>query len=187
MALRSEADVDAAQRETALERAFEELFRQYHSVIVAAAFNRLSNERDAEDAAAEVFSAAWRLRADQAAPVFTLPWLYGTLRNIVGNEYRRRDRTAARFEKASIMAIGHAPDAAADDGARDVQRAIANLDMADRELIWMAYWEDLTGEEIAAILGCSHTALRVRLHRAKRRLRAALAPDQSARSTGGTS
>ena len=41
----------------------------------------------------------------------------------------------------------------------------------DRELIYMAYWEDLKRNEMAAILGCSATAVRLRLMRAKRRLK----------------
>lgn len=44
---------------------FEELFRTYHPVILAAAFNRLSDMSDAEDAAAEVFALAWRRRKDR--------------------------------------------------------------------------------------------------------------------------
>lgn len=58
--------------------------------------------------------------------------------------------------------------------------------MNERELIWMAYWEELTGEEMASIVGCSHAALRVRLHRAKRRLRSALGMIDTTRTEGGT-
>ncbi len=123
MVLESETEADVAERLATVRDAFEELFRLYHPVIVVAAYNRLSNQGDAEDAAAEVFGAAWRLRAD-AMSVFTLPWLYGTLRNVVGNEYRRRSRSAARVEKAIETAVGHAHDEGADDDARDVQRAL---------------------------------------------------------------
>lgn len=185
MELQPETEADAAVGASVADHRFEALFRDYHRVILSAAYNRLNDRRDAEDAAAEVFSAAWRLRANPGM-VFTLPWLYGTLRNIVGHEYRRRVRTAARLEKVARNAANSTPDAAADDDARDVQRAILNLDAVDRELIWMAYWEELTGEEIAAILGCSHAALRVRLHRARRRLRAALETNDPTPSIGGS-
>lgn len=176
-------ELGADERVISCVRAFEALFRQYHSTILALAYNRLSHARDAEDAAAEVFSAAWRLRHDSGS-VFTPAWLYGALRNVVGNEYRRRDRSAARLEKAAGAAVDCVPDVAADDDARDLQRAILTLGLDDRELIWMVYWEDLTSDEIAAILDCSDAALRVRLHRAKRRLKTALEANHSPRSEG---
>lgn len=156
------------------ESAFEALFRTYHPVIVAAAYNRLSDASDAEDAAAEVFAQAWR-RRDDAAHVFTVTWLYSALRNVVGNQYRARDRHARRVERSGLDAPRTTePDSDSDD-VFDVRAAVNRLDAADRELIWMTYWEDLTREEIADILGCNQAALRVRLHRARKRLAAELA------------
>ncbi|KRC62464.1 hypothetical protein ASE14_01090 [Agromyces sp. Root81] len=154
------------------ERAFDELFRAHHRTILQAAYHRLNNVRDAEDAAAEVFSVAWRNRANAPA-IYTLPWLYGVLRNVVGVEYRRRGRAGLRDdqdERPSDDVL--APDAA--DDARDLRRVVASLHPADRELIWMAYWEDLARSEMAEILGCSQAAVRVRLLRARHRLKTAL-------------
>lgn len=158
-----------------VEGAFEELFRAYHPVIVAAAFNRLSDVSDAEDAAAEVFAQAWR-RRDAADHVFTIEWLYVTLRNVVGNHYRSRTRHHRRVERAGRhhpTPVDGATDAAT-DAVLDVRAAVNRLDPADRELIWMAYWEDLSREEIARILGCTPATLRVRLHRARKKLQDAL-------------
>lgn len=154
--------------------AFQELFRTYHPVIVAAAFNRLSDVSDAEDAAAEVFAQAWR-RRDAATHVFTIEWLYATLRNVVGNHYRGRLRHRRRVERAT----GHHPIQveSVSDADLDVRAAVNRLDPADRELIWMAYWEDLSREEIARILGCTPATLRVRLHRARKKLQDALGED----------
>ncbi|GLU89566.1 sigma-70 family RNA polymerase sigma factor [Agromyces sp. NBRC 114283] len=162
-----------AQRLAAGEREFEELFRTYHAVIVAAAFNRLSDRTDAEDAAAEVFAQAWRRRDD--AQVFTLAWLYATLRNIVGNTYRGRSRHLRRAERVEHEV--EAQHALASEDVLEVRLAVNRLDEADREVIWMAYWEDLGREEMAEILGCSIAAVRVRLHRARRRLEQLLALD----------
>lgn len=150
-----------------VERAFEDLFRTYHSVIVAAAFNRLSDVSDAEDAAAEVFAQAWR-RREEAEHVFTIAWLYSTLRNVVGNQYRGRARHARRVVRAGDRSREVVDDAR--DDVLDVRAAVNRLDPPDRELIWMAYWEDLSREEIAQILGCTPTTLRVRLHRARKKL-----------------
>jgi len=47
--------------------------------------------------------------------------------------------------------------------------ALARLDEADRELVTLVAWEQLDRDQIAAMLGCSRAAVRVRLHRARRR------------------
>lgn len=156
--------------------AFEELFRTYHPVIVAAAFNRLSDISDAEDAAAEVFAQAWR-RREAADHVFTIEWLYVSLRNVVGNHYRSRTRHHRRVERAGQH--HPAPVEGASDAVLDVRAAVNRLDPADRELIWMAYWEDLSREEIARILACTPATLRVRLHRARKKLQDALSEGAS--------
>lgn len=145
-------------------------------MIVAAAFNRLSDISDAEDAAAEVFAQAWR-RREAADHVFTIEWLYVSLRNVVGNHYRSRTRHHRRVERAGQH--HPAPVEGASDAVLDVRAAVNRLDPADRELIWMAYWEDLSREEIARILGCTPATLRVRLHRARKKLQDALSEGAS--------
>lgn len=155
-----------------IDPAFEELFRTYHPVIVAAAFNRLSDRSDAEDAAAEVFAQAWRRRSE-ATQVYTVAWLYATLRNVVGSQYRGRARHSRRVKRAESHWPG--PVEIARDEILDVRAAVFSLDPSDRELIWMAHWEDLTRDEMAQILGCTPAALRVRLHRARKSLAAILA------------
>ncbi|WP_395245554.1 RNA polymerase sigma factor [Agromyces sp. MMS24-K17] len=166
------------------EREFADLFRTYHSVIVRAAFNRLSDRSDAEDAAAEVFALAWRRRGESEG-VLTIAWLYATLRNVVGNQYRGRQRHARRVENAQTASDIAAFDSR--DEVLDMRAAVSRLEPVDRELIWMAYWEDLSREEIAQVLGCTPAALRVRLHRARKRLAEALSPTSSVEEASWTS
>ena len=165
---------------------FEALFRTYHPVILAAAFNRLSDMSDAEDAAAEVFTLAWRRRTDHPEAL-TIAWLYTTLRNVVGNQYRGR----ARHERRLVSARDHytAAETSVPDEAMQVRAAVLQLDVSDRELIWMAYWEDLTRDEMAQVLSCSAATLRVRLYRARKRLQEILsdAADETAKEVAWTS
>lgn len=126
---------------------------------------------DAEDAAAEVFALAWRRRKDRP-DVLTIAWLYATLRNVVGNQYRGRARHERRV--ASARALYKGAVTSAPDEVMQVRAAVLQLDASDRELIWMAYWEDLTRDEMAQILGCSAATLRVRLYRARKRLQEVL-------------
>lgn len=153
-------------------RAFEDLFHAYHSAILTAAFNRLNDRGDAEDVAAEVFTAAWRHRTEHEL-VFTLRWLYATLRNVVGNEYRRRTRATRRYQRLATEAA-ESTLVAVDDESIMLRQIVSTLRPEDRELIWMAYWEELTREEMAEVLGCSVGAVKVRLLRARERLRSLL-------------
>ncbi|MDF2806481.1 MAG: polymerase subunit sigma-24 [Cellulosimicrobium sp.] len=52
----------------------------------------------------------------------------------------------------------------------DVERALARLGPDDQELLRLVAWEELARDEIALVLGISRAAVRVRLHRARRRL-----------------
>lgn len=162
---------------------FEDLFRAYHSVILTAAFNRLNDLGDAENVTAEVFAVAWRHRSERESS-FTLPWLYATLRNFIGNEYRRRSRSTRRYERLAAEAAVSVPHAV-DDDAVMVRRLVSEMRPDDRELIWMAYWEELTREEMAEILGCSLSAVKVRLFRARERLRVLLEHHEMAGATKG--
>lgn len=68
---------------------------------------------------------------------------------------------------------------AAEDDRTTVREAMGVLRPRDRELLYMAYWERLTGSEIAQILRISVPAVWVRLSRARESLRAVLAPTSS--------
>jgi RNA polymerase sigma-70 factor (ECF subfamily) len=56
-----------------------------------------------------------------------------------------------------------------------VAAALDDLSESDAELLRLWAWEQLEPTEIAAVLGCSPGTARTRMHRAKARLRAALA------------
>jgi RNA polymerase sigma factor (sigma-70 family) len=145
---------------------FATFYRANYSLILTTCERRLSDLKSAEDATAEVFRVAWeRFRAGQE---LSLPWLYGVARNIVGREYRRSRRTWQLIEAAALAERAGMP---APDRALEVRSAVAQLRRADRELLFMAYWEDLAPIEMAQILGCSVPALWVRLNRARAALR----------------
>ena len=122
----------------------------------------------AEDVVAEAFAIAWSHYREGGE--LTLPWLYQVLRNLIGNEYQRAVRADKLVERVGASLGTNIVEFATDD-AIGLRSAIKELPEDDRELIYMAYWEDLKRNEMAAILGCSATAVRLRLMRAKRRLK----------------
>jgi RNA polymerase sigma factor (sigma-70 family) len=146
---------------------FSAFYRANYSVILATVARRLSDRATAEDVTSEVFRVAWAHHV--GGDELTLPWLYTVARNVVGNEYRRSSRSAALTAKSEGL-VEIAPGAD-DDSARDTRRAMMRLKEADREILFMAYWEDLTGAEIAAILDCKVPTVWVRLNRARAALK----------------
>ncbi|ACZ29895.1 RNA polymerase, sigma-24 subunit, ECF subfamily [Xylanimonas cellulosilytica DSM 15894] len=153
---------------------FVAFYTRHYRLILTVAHQRLGGLGDAEDVTAEVFRIAWAHHA--GGHDLTLAWVYATLRNVVGNEYRRRGRVTALVDKLGPMQDLAAAPVAVDDQLT-VHAAMEALAEPDRDLLRMAYWEDLSAPEIAQILGCTPTAVRIRLTRARGRLKKQLSID----------
>lgn len=159
---------------------FAELFRQHYGSVMRYAARRVGRER-APDIVSEAFLVAWRRLPDVPA-ADPLPWLYATTRHVIGNEIRGRERqarlTTRLGEVVETVAVDHA-DAVVDQVR--VRRALAQLSEADQEALRLAAWEGLDATAAATVMGCSRTAYKVRLFRARRRLAAALEPARTRR------
>jgi RNA polymerase sigma-70 factor (ECF subfamily) len=163
------------------------LFANHHRAVLIYAARRVP-VAEVDDVLAEVFATAWQHR--DRVPDPPLPWLYRTASHHVLHVYRaggRRDRLAQRLAAEPVAAVSdHAEGVAKrlDDQAR-VAQAMAALRPPDVEILRLASWEQLDTDEIAYVLGCSRTAAKVRLHRARRRIAARL--EQPTTCTGTTS
>jgi RNA polymerase sigma factor (sigma-70 family) len=154
---------------------FADLYDRYYRNVLRYALQH-ADWGSAEDVASEVFLIAWRQLPDVPEP--PLPWLLGVARNLLRQHAgagRRRGLLAAR-----IAALTSAADMTAGDaGERVVDRAsalavLASLPGRDIEALTLVTWHGLDVREAAAAAGCSPRAFTVRLHRARRRLAAAL-------------
>jgi len=149
----------------------EERFRTVFAHLGAVSqFARRRGSKDADALAAEVMTIAWRRLADVPAddPV---PWLYGTARNLVLAEAR----LSAQAKGSSIREpdqVAAAPEPSELDP--QLSQALRSLSRLDREALLLIAWEDLTPGQAARVLGINAGAFRVRLLRARRRLRARL-------------
>lgn len=145
-------------------------FRAYSARVLAYLQHR-TDLQTAQDLLQEVFVTAFRKAPDVPQP--PLGWLFGTARRLLANRYRarrRHDELVARLiEDASAEA-----DADTAELKAAFATTIAVLSPADREVLTLTGWYDLTPAEAAQALGCSASAYAVRLHRARKRLAAAL-------------
>lgn len=168
---------------------FAAAYREHYWAVSRYVARRLDGRTgEVEEVVAEVFTVAWRRRAD--LPESPLPWLYGVARNCLANAVRghgRRRRLVHRLgndETAHGRQIVDSPDAEA-PGAW-VHEALARLSEADQEVLRLTAWEELGIDEVAVALGCGSRAASMRLHRARRRLRAEIDRLRPALTTGPT-
>jgi RNA polymerase sigma-70 factor, ECF subfamily len=133
---------------------------------------RIGDGAEAEDITSEAFERALRYRHSfDARRGNATAWLIGIARNCIADAALRRETPSDDLPETA--ARGHE-----DDSLRrlDLHAALARLDERDRELIALRYGSDLTARQIAELLGLKTNAVEVALHRALRRLRAALEP-----------
>lgn len=160
---------------------FERLYVAHGRAVLAYAIRRSADAQDAADVVAETFLVAWR-RLDEVPPGGEARlWLYGVARRVLANQQRserRRERLTERLGRELPRALESSP--APGSGTAAVRAALAELELDDQEVLRLSGWEELSPREIAIVLGISQVAARSRLHRARKRLRAALqrAPEQ---------
>lgn len=130
-------------------------------------FRRMVGDPDvARDLSQETFVRALRgaTRYSGDAPVHA--WLLGIAHNVFREWLRtgRRERPAERVDPGDTVA-GPSPE------RLDVERTLARLDPEHREVLVLRFSLDLSGDEVARLLGITHDAVRQRVARAKEAFR----------------
>ena len=146
---------------------FDELWAE-HALAVLRWARRRVDPGDVDDVVTETFTVAWRRQSQ--APEQALPWLLAIARRVAANQHRARRRREALLARVAEAAEREAPSP-----STGVAEALGRLSDRDRELLTLIAWDGLTPGEAAQALGCTQAALRVRLHRARQRLRGLLA------------
>ena len=144
--------------------------RIFAHLATVTAYARRRGSTDPDSIAAEAMTIAWR-RLD-AVPADPLPWLLGTARNLLLEQFRATERNRApgggeeAFIEPRLEPGGLSPD---------LEAALRRLAPIEREALLLIAWEGLTPAQAARALGVAPVAFRVRLHRARRRCAALLA------------
>ncbi len=149
-------------------------FREHYADVARFCARRCESAADAEDAATETFAIAWRRRDAIPPGDAARPWLFGVARKVLANQQRARARRLRLHERLSRVAAPHVP--APDGHFAEVAAALRSLPAAQRELLVMTAWDGLSVAEIATVLSVPAPVVSRRLHRARRRLAAALEP-----------
>lgn len=157
---------------------FDALFRTHHGAVYRYCVRRLGWS-EAEEAAADVFSVAWRRLDEMPDGDKARAWLFGVAYRVIGNRYRgrrRRTQLLARVSREWSIGEPHPADAAVrSDDFEHLYAALGELRRTDQELLKLSAWDGLSGAEIAQVLDIKENAVDQRLHRARARLRSLLA------------
>jgi RNA polymerase sigma-70 factor, ECF subfamily len=143
-------------------------------VCLRLAYRYASNPSEAEDIAQEALIRAWRWRSNLRDGDRRNQWLATIVRR---EAFRQRARVRPDPTEA-IEAMEGVEDqrVVATVELADLHAALERLNDRDRQLLAMRYQLDLTQAEIARQLGIPEGTAKVRLHRARDRLRRVYAP-----------
>jgi len=142
-----------------------------HRVCLRLAYRYASNPSEAEDIAQDALLRAWRRRSTLRDAQRRNQWLAAIVRNEAFRQHARvrPDPTAAiegqegEEDEEVVATVDRV----------DLHAALERLSERDRRLLEMRYEEDLTQAAIARRLGIPEGTVKVRLHRARGKLRRA--------------
>ena len=154
------------------------------------AYRTLRDATEAEDLAQNVFVQVYRsARRYKPAAKFST-WLFTIARNLCLNEIRRRSRHPAEsldqpraeaedqpLHQVEDRRVASAPDHLLHGELEEkIAATLAELPENQRTALLLCRQEELSYEEIAAVLGCSLSATKSLIHRGRETLKAKLKP-----------
>ncbi len=155
--------------------AFTALFHSLHRRIFFYLLHLMGDEEDAQEATAETFAEVWRCASRFQGRSKASTWIMGIARNVAFRELRRR-----RADHDDLDAHHELKDS---DAHRFIERlerrdllakGLAALSPAHREVLILAFYHDLSYQEIAELVGIPVNTVKTRVFHAKRALKAIL-------------
>ena len=104
-------------------------------------------------------------------------YLFRAVLNTANSRHRSTSRRRRREQLSVARETAGAAASPAPGEAIDVHRALAALSPQQRAVVYLAYWDDLTAEQIADTLDVSPGSVRKQLARARARLRTVIDHD----------
>ena len=169
--------------------AFETLVEKYKQPVFHLLYRNLQDAAEAEDLAQNVFLQVYKAASRYRVTAKFSTWLFTIARNLCLNEIRRRSRHPAESLDHALTDDEHAPRQHEDvktvlphdlvlrrELEAKVEQAIAALPEKQRTALLLCREEELSYEDIAKVIGCSLSATKSLIHRARETLKQQLKP-----------
>lgn len=179
--------IAGAERETTLPAMGEEEFRAFYdrtSRPLWSYLSRIGNRQMADDLLQEAYYRFYRAGRSHESEAHRRNSLFQIATNLVRDAARRgshhHDVPLDDDESFGSVLQSPTPTPERETAMRmDLKRALQKLDPAHRELLWLAYAQGASHEEIAAILGVRAISVRTLLFRARKKLASLLTGSDS--------
>ncbi|MGD2058247.1 MAG: sigma-70 family RNA polymerase sigma factor [Anaerolineales bacterium] len=173
------------------DEAFREVVEAFQGPVFNLCYRMLGNAQEAEDAAQEAFLKAYRNIKRYDPDRKFLNWILSIASNHCIDRLRRRrmqfislDEWLPRFENPAPNP-GPEQSVADQEMQEDVRQMLDRLGSTDRAAVILRYWYDYSYDEIAESLSLSVSAVKSRLHRARRFLAEQWSPQGAVLVNGG--
>jgi RNA polymerase sigma-70 factor, ECF subfamily len=153
--------------------AFEELVEKTHRQVYTLAYRLVGDRHEAEDVAQEAYLRVYRsLRGFRGDARFET-WLYRIVANTAMTHLRRRGRFGDLLAEGQDLLLLSPPARQAEEGLEEdeIKQALGALPLGQRTVVVLKDVYGFSCQEIADHIGASEGAVKVRLHRARRRLK----------------
>ncbi|HSB92482.1 MAG TPA: sigma-70 family RNA polymerase sigma factor [Flavitalea sp.] len=159
-------------------QAYAEIVRRYQNFVFSITLRYTDNREDAEEISQDVFVKAYRSLADFRAASKFSTWLYTIVTTSCITFLRKKKLDTRSLDNEQVFELADSQDS--EFRANQVEQksriamvneAIKLLSPHDAKMITLFYKGEQTLEEISQIMGIEPNAAKVRLHRARQRLR----------------
>lgn len=147
------------------------LFDRYHQRIYNFFQKMVHNKAVSEDLTQDVFAKVIRYRSSYNYGNFA-SWIFTIARNIFSTYYQKQKRERSHLINDDLTDSGEVLITESNrDELNHLQKALLKLNNADRELIIMHRFQKIKYEQIAEIMESSEGAVKVKVHRAIKKLK----------------
>lgn len=155
--------------------AFEQLVVAYRDQVFRLALRMCGNEADADEVAQEAFLSAWKALPNFRGDSRFSTWLYQLTSHAAIDLMRRKKRQIAAEDITEVSAPDPAPgpqqQAEQSETRQAVRDAMAQLSPEYRQIVVLRFLQELSYEEIGAVLKLPPGTVKSRLNRAKAQLK----------------
>ena len=160
------------------QQAYAQIVDRYQGFVFTLVLRYIKNREDAEEVAQDIFVKAYRALADFKGTAKFSTWLYTIVTTTCISFLRKKKLETHSLDNEKVFEAAESKDSGMNANQIEqksklamVHNAIAMLSADDAEIVTLFYKGEQSLEEIAQILGIEANAVKVRLHRARTRLK----------------